>query len=326
MTSVLAEGGALGGLILPSGQVDFFSQFQLVGTGEPSGQFCGLPRKLAVCPNHHHRVFYHSCNQWSCPTCFISSVSRAARRAEDRLTVSIQAYRGTSQRLGRPQQIIFSPPSSQYFLSLEDLKQKALTYAARVGVVAGGIVFHPYRIKSVYFWPLREHLRELPKSQRRGVWNLVRTNALGLSSWRDYVEYEPHFHIVGFMPSVLEKSDVFYQSTGWIYKNSSAREGGLRSIRATAAYLLTHAAYIPGKKTVTYFGLSSYNKIVVERVNPRYEDLKCAVCGLPMSLHRGWSTDTDFNIIELGEPDGDFLIKVYDLRYRIKPVKLKEKY
>lgn len=316
-----AEG--LGGLILPYGQVDFFSQFPLVGTGEITSQHCGLPRKLAACSAGHRRVFYHSCNKWSCPSCFISSVSRAARRCGERIDTVKAAYRGSGHRLGQAHQFILSPNKEDYILPFEQLKAKAVTFAQKIGISAGAVVFHPYRIKDRYNSPLRMHLKELPKAQRRGVWNLVRTNALNLSSWKDYVVYEPHFHIIGFMPAVLQKSDDFYNKTGWIYKNSTYKEGGLKSVRGAAAYLLTHAAYIPNKKTITYFGLASYNKIVVERVNPRYEQLTCKECGLPMFLHLGWSTDNEHLIIDYGEPVGDFLIKVYDLRYRLKPVKLK---
>ena len=217
--------------------------------------------------------------------------------------------------------ITVSLPESEYHDCLTDdglkkIKAKALTYAHQVGVLGGMVIFHPYRVKEALQRELSDYLVQLPKSERKGHWDLIHCDVLGLGSWSAYVEFAPHFHIIGYMPEIVEKSNDFFKRTGWVYKNITAnsKERKIKSLHGTIFYLLTHAAYIPGKNVVSYFGVCSYNALSVERLKVK-ETVKCEHC--ESNLVKTWDFKLNLNneLIEIqARPDwckDHYVYKVY---------------
>ena len=80
-------------------------------------------------------------------------------------------------------------------------------------------------------------------------------------------EFSPHWHIVGYF-KLKERSDHFYERTGWTYKNISWEKYhealDKDSARRTIAYLCTHHRYQKGRQSVTYFGVAAPNKVTCE--------------------------------------------------------------
>ena len=103
---------------------------------------------------------------------------------------------------------------------------------------------------------------------------MIHNDVLELGDWKKYVYWSPHFHIVGYFPSIKIKSDLFYRSTGWTYKNI----GVTNSIVATVSYLLTHHAYISGGRGYTYFGKFSYTSAKIIKAWTELEPVTCPNC------------------------------------------------
>jgi len=298
--------------------------FNIVGVGEITDPYtCGQYSKLVVCesnPNHKQKV-RRNCHNWACPTCFKGNVLRAAERASERLKATRAAYAMSGDDIGLYQHITISP--EQYDLdlteeTLKDLKATAIKHLHKIGVIGGSIIFHPYRVKAEVKEDLKEILKIQDLQERKGYWDLIRKDILNLGDWRNYVYFSPHFHIVGFFPQIKIKSDDFYSSTGWVYKNITAFSGKpLKSVKGTEYYLLTHAAYIKGRQTVTYFGVSAPNKLKLEVIVTK-EDHVCPVCGALMWVHIGFDIDSEGKVHDIGEQCYVHQIKKRDIKYSIR--------
>lgn len=314
---MIAECGALGdvageagGPILPYIQVTI--PFDIIGVGETSHTYCGDVKYVVTCPtdpSHHLQVMKHTCFKWTCPTCYRSTINRASKRVEERIKATSKAFQVYKlPSLREPAHFTFSLPESMYHQlafdeGLKKAKAQCLTYAQQVGIVGGLVIFHPYRIKDCYKAELSHYLKQLPKEQRKGHWHLVRQDALNLGSWKHYVVYSPHFHLIGFMPKLLEKSDSFHKRTQWVYKNITAKSKSKRieTLSGTVFYLLTHAAYIPGKQVVTYFGVSSTNSLSVERMKEK-ELISCEHCKTILTRNIHFDISPLGVILDAGHP------------------------
>jgi len=187
-----------------------------------------------------------------------------------------EAYAKVGKHPGRVMHVTFSAPESSYdeFIYEVALK-KCIGFSKMIGVLGGSVIFHPFRIKKEYHKPLFDALKGL--SLPGGIWRAVHDNLLGLDTWRDYVYFAPHFHVLGYYPKIIMKSDVFHNVTGWVYKAVGVAQQ--RNVYRTARYLLTHHAVPEGhKQAVHYFGISSYSKTSVESV--KFTSFKsCPDCG-----------------------------------------------
>lgn len=172
--------------------------------------------------------------------------------------------------------VIFSVPAAAYDdFNYEKACKKCIEFTKTIGILGGSIIFHPYRIKKEYHKPLFDALKGL--SLPGGIWRAVHDNLLNLNSWEDYVYFSPHFHVLGYYPKIVVKSDVFYETTGWTYKAIGVTQQ--RNVFRTARYLLTHHAVPEGhKQAVHYFGIASYSKTSVESL--KVTTFKaCPACG-----------------------------------------------
>lgn len=267
---------------------DFYNNesiFTLPGQGDQTNDKCGTWVHALSCPNHgksssqltlamdkskeHDRfVVQHTCGRGGCPVCYESWASRESTRAADRLIQCLDLYRkagykieyqtktGIRQSLiGKIDHIVVSPP--QYLAKelirtkggYRTLKTMAIELLKKHGVYGAAIVFHPFRQNDGEDAPF---IDDIPKY-----------------AW--YVS--PHFHVVG--SAFLTQSDKFFEATGWIYKKEPRRE----SIKGTIKYVLSHCGICEGFQAITYFGLFSNNKIVIDRIEKTTESINCKCCG-----------------------------------------------
>lgn len=217
----------------------------LVGKGEKTNDSCGSVVGVKACEHHKedYRLLHYRCFRPDCPVCNSAWSNREGERASERLINGSKVYKG----MGVCKHIVLSPPQD-YAIGLlktvvgyKSLRNKAVKLSKKYGFRGGCMIFHPFR---------REGL----------VWCL-----------------SPHFHLVGY--GYFINSDVFYEETGWVYKNKGKR----KSIFGTVSYLLSHSGlgFVSGVRrfhSLTWFGVLSYNKIMVieERVEEEHE--KCVIC------------------------------------------------
>jgi len=250
-------------------------EFCIPGSQEKTSDFCNTVVSAEYCRDcgKVEARFYH-CNDWGCPTCYFWTASRAAHRLEDRLTGVQRAYALIGKHPGRIMHVIFSVPESEYEdFDYKESRKSCIEFSKMIGVLGGSVIFHPFRVKKEYRKPLFDALKAagLPG----GIWRGIHEDILSLGSWREYVFFAPHFHVLGFYPRVVLKSNKFFELTGWTYKAVGVAQD--RNIYRTARYVLTHHAVLPGHAAV-YFGIASYSKTSVESL--RVTSFKrCPKCG-----------------------------------------------
>lgn len=265
-------------------------QFELPGFGQKTSDKCNEPNFIEYCPDcHHTNVHSYHCTRWSCPVCYLYTARKRAREAASRLWGVGEAYRAVGEDLGFLNHIVISVPPSEYAnFDKKKASAKARKHLKSIGVAGGSLAFHPYR--------LRDDVEDLIREDRANSdvkesnWDYVRGNYLKgtvidgreLRTPFDYIEFAPHFHCVGFF-KLKERSDSFFERTGWVYHNVSYekyhepldKDGAAR----TLAYLCTHLNYEKGKQSITYFGVAAPNK-VAHKIEIEKKVKKCPVCAV----------------------------------------------
>lgn len=283
------------------------SIFTLPGQGEQTNDKCGEWTHPLSCPNHgqmtldgliHDRyVATHSCHNPNCPICYESWASRQAVNSSDKLIQAIGLYKHDGHKIGRVNHIAFSPPQDlakeliRTPAGSRRLRTMAGGHARKAGVRGGVMIFHPFRQND----PREDNFRQ---------------------DLKPYVWYEsPHFHVIGF--GWLKKSNEFYNETGWIYHNIGRRE----TIKGTIKYTLTHCGIAKGFQAVTYFGMLSNGKIMVDRIEKATEPIKCQACNEALHLY-GMEAKTGDNAdgyeIDWNDDRGVYLHKVVKKFYKLR--------
>lgn len=277
------------------------------GLGPVKSDLCGTVKHLHKCPlGDCVKVHYYKCLNYSCPDCYGSAAHQAAERIEDRVLGIGSVLRLNNIKTRYPNHVIISPPVGAFKPSdnLSTWRGKIYKIASDIGMIGGAVVFHPCRINK----DILEQLRPLnKKGDSGGFWRLIHENALGFDSWRDYVYWSPHFHIIGFMPEIKIKSDDLFEATGYVYKVVKYKTGKSKagvelykpqipSVAAVAHYLLTHHANIKGSTGYTYFGLLSYNKAQIIDKEEQIESIRCPKCGSILEKWTGFDINEDGTI------------------------------
>jgi len=303
------------------------SPYDFPGMGTATNDHCGTIMRGAACsqdPTHWSRAHPTNCNRLSCPVCWSGKVRKTARQVTDRFRGFLEALEGLpvtldmeperseplkilKRRAGRPLHVMYSPPFGTYSpdTPLERIWKDGVAMAKASGLLAGYIIFHPARLRDEVKEALREHNRSLKASGEatKPFWEHVHGDALGLGSMHEYAYWSPHFHAVGV--GYLDNSKDFHQATGWIYKNKRPRGIPLEvrwnekenrfedQIYTLFNYLMTHAAYVQGKRATRTFG--HLNPQHVQRVGEQfvkhYHAAVCPVCGSPVI--RYWFKDDE---------------------------------
>lgn len=225
------------------------------------GTLCGVVKSIIACTSnssHFKRPVRYNCGDLDCPTCYIDLVKHDARDATQALLDARTELRRHGLDPGHPFHVWYSPPPALRALPLDKLRRQAMDYAQQHGIIGGYIVDHAYRGSPKVLQAYREGRRDL--------------------------EYSPHFHVVGFIPSgrPLENSDVFNRRTGWTYGNKGNvnRKGKPRNVYETIKYELGHAAREPWHRhrLLKRFGVMHSSKLKAVTDKQR-EDLRCPRCG-----------------------------------------------
>ena len=254
-------------------------RFKIPGTGSITDvKNCGTWKTSAACsndPGHFTRHFKNSCGNPLCPECYGSWISKAANRIAQRLRGYIREANNGQFTLDDTPLAAWHKDNTRYLnhyvvsprkdeicfdWSYQKIRQVGMKMARRMGVTGGEGFFHPYRvikpIKIRLKYLCRETTRMTEDEQERKFWELIRDDALKLGSWQKYVEWSPHYHIIGFgrLPDqrTQEQRDEFKRKfAGWIvhwvrHVNTERYFTGQDmhdEVIELAAYLLSHSGY-----------------------------------------------------------------------------------
>jgi hypothetical protein len=250
--------------------------YEPVGRGLKSSEFCGRWVSLSVCKNveGHNGVFLHDvdftgkvvvrhnhmwCSKSSCPVCFIRGWSvREARKMDARLAV------GVKRGLGKVEHISVSVAVADRDLPEPVMRAKCRAALFDRGVSGGCMIFHGYRID---------------RSRNVLVWS-------------------PHYHSLCFIMGgfdvcrfcVHEREDCSsctafkgrevrgYAKDGYLVKVHDVR----KTVIGSCHYQLNHATIRVGIKrfqSVTWFGSCACRKFKSEKVKA---EVLCPVCSSEM--------------------------------------------
>jgi len=257
-----------------------FGDFQLVGHGEQTNEYCGQYVGLKGClnvdlhdivtldgENHRgkirRRIVHNSCNRPSCRICYVSWAMRTAKKMAFILGEA-------SKQFGKVEHVMASVPVEDYGLSFEALRAKAIKVLKSRGVIGGSLIFHGFRYNKIRRW-----------------------------------YFSPHFHVLGFIfdgygrcRNCSRKSNCLagcggfddvawrkFQVDRWYVKVLDPKHER-RNVRKTASYELGHCSIKKGVRNfraVTYFGVCSYRKLKISaEARARWEEdrkQKCDLCG-----------------------------------------------
>lgn len=247
-----------------------YGDYQLVGNGEVTNQFCGKYIGLKGCVrvglhklitldgvNYSGKIFrrkvHHWCDKPSCPVCFKSGW--AVREASSIKARLIEA----SKRFGVIEHLSISVPVKDYGLDLKAMRLKAVKLLKARGVVGGCLIFHGFRynLRKSWYW-------------------------------------SPHFHVLGFIfggystcrncsrkwnclkgcGGFDDRAWQLFQKDGYYVKVFGKR----KTIHGTAWYQLNHASVKKGVvrfHVATWFGNCSYRKL---KVTVELRKAFCPIC------------------------------------------------
>ena len=175
------------------------------------------------------------------------------------------------------------------------LKSQLISIMKKAGAIGGLIIPH--------WWRQVGEKELLPD-------NVVIPEGLHEGDWY----FSPHFHTV--IGGFLMQSNLFHNETGWVYKNLGKR----KSIKNTIFYILTHCANHEKHHAITWFGIFSYNKMVIDFEETITEPILCSAC--KKELHE-YEIDYSFDKIDTLVPFWDMDKGVYFRKIKIRHFKLK---
>lgn len=251
----------------------------------PSFETCGQIISKVVCKEHedHKPYFKHEyCNDPLCPTCFEKFTSRLSEGIVDRILGYKQVYPSA-----RFDHVVIWPIFGTEYKTTKEAYRAGVLLAKNLGVVAGAIIFHPYRIQEDIKKELRKYRNEKGLPSSVGFWRMARDDVLGLGSLAAYVVPGVHFHVLsqGYLPNYTEYANL--------------KQGGYKKVRRldteadisrVTHYLTSHTVYSPGSHAVRYFGKMSYANLGRYLESEKVEDIVCSVCGA--SLQEYWWNDS----------------------------------
>ncbi len=295
--------------------------FEIPGLGD-ARDTCTDVQGYISCPDGHTKIpLRNTCQRVECPECYLTWCRKAGHRISERLRGVRSAYwhtrRNEYKKVRSMRHFVFSPPPGllEPGISLDDAFQCWRSFHQIWGVLEGGcVIFHPYRLRDDVIVELKEYMSargSCASAEREayadgGYWRLAHLDVLGIGDMSNYVEWGPHYHVLGF-GFVAVKSDVLYERSGWVYSNLGARSPGIRvcpesgvivdEVDLTARYQLSHAGVERGpsgkyRNAYRWFGVCSVKNCKLDRtpvgttvvrltVN---SVLLCPVCGRYLTM------------------------------------------
>lgn len=295
-----STGNPYTGAVFKSVCLDDSHPFYIPGLEGVTNDSCGAVRQVLKCSHDDYTILqYYQCHSYSCPLCYASAAHQAAQRIEDRVLGIGSVLRLNGVKTRYPNHIIISPPADAFQpgCDIRVWRRRVYDIARSIGVVGAAAVFHPYRIRD----EIKIKLRPLNEGDDSGgFWSLIHKNVLGLNSWTEYVEWSPHFHLIGFMPNIKIKSNDLEIDTGFVYKTVKYKDSknpgkmySIPNIKAVVNYLLTHHAYVSGSTGYTYFGVLSYNRASVVDKLRHVESVLCPHCESTLEVWRNVDVSDD---------------------------------
>lgn len=297
------------------------------GTGNQTKPDCGTFRTAFACTkdaSHFMQKVPHKCFNLSCPVCFSAALTRASTRIAqkfrgyrarvDTLDLDVNPelayhHRAMAKHLNH---FVLSPPVGKYAENTVCKKIVAASrrIAALVGIEAGMMALHPWRIKDEIKPRLGRRCKKVElmaeDTKEKKFWALIREDALGLGSWREYIRWSPHVHILGYgyLPpqETPEEKTAFKKLTkGWFVKKIKRGSGydieqpalidcfnGQEvedPISAVAYYILSHAAYRPGHNLYSYLGFFNPSKLRKDGKSKNNKvPVVCPKCNSPVAF------------------------------------------
>lgn len=247
----------------------------------------------------HFRRVLRRCGRFSCPVCSLEPGGWGHREARA-ITDRVRAGCAIARR--RPIHVVVSPPPGSDFSSVrayERLRRAVERVAKLSGFRGGCAIFHDRRLGSARWNGTRLGCRKgphfhligdgwiYPPSCRACDAERREADAIAQGEWADprWFDSVPHKWIPAVIVNGVQTYGRVFRhdpGCGWVVKNLGVR----KSVRATALYILSHAAQgilptpevsgVAAPRVVVWFGSMSYRTLKIEP--PGAPPAVCAVC------------------------------------------------
>ena len=273
--------------------IDFANNLVIPGKGIGDPE-CGtvVPAYGCMCCLKTHFVL-KQCRLKSCPNCWEKWAREAATNIVTRIHDKVTIDMNKDMRVVH---VVISPDQSLYDLDYKTLRQYAIRYIyAKSNLKPSGVlIFHPFRPNKKYYEVRKERYSSDDASPEDDLrkWEWIRSQP----KWRDYVEFSPHFHFIGYVGwmNPPKKGEPFIykmivDQNGKVVTYNGDKHGTYELVY----YLLTHAGItytntsFPSYVWIGYLAYNTKNKKFATHGTTRQpevkkEPLKCHDCGGPL--------------------------------------------
>lgn len=218
---------------------------------------------------------YHGCGRRECPTCWSTAVRKVARDVA-RKVWAYNELRGSYP----PREVFLVPPRG---LVLPDMPaeaglRKIYAWAASLlptlGVVAFTLTPHLFHLQGEYSRAFNDEASRrgrLPDGRKCSRYDILREHINQGEPSEKFTEFYPHLHAITY--GYVNADAV---PPGVIVKTNSRPIRSEDSLCNKLFYVLSHAAMIPGRRSIRDYGAFRQMTIVGERVN--LVEQFCPVC------------------------------------------------
>jgi hypothetical protein len=244
-----------------------------------------------------------------------------------------------------PYHVMLSPPPGRYpeGTPIEKIKRAGLKIAARLGIEGAPAVFvHEMRILKNIQERLKHRVRDIDLRTEQGrdkkYWALIREDALHLGSIEAYTFWSPHIHMAGAVGYLMpqntpeEKAEFKKLAKGWIVKKIGKIDMPPLDecftgqeledpIAGLVYYLGSHAAYRPGHRLYTPFGV--FDSKNIRKDGKPVDDkrqMTCPVCNSPVGFGEEIQGRFEYERGTKGDQWRPRLINLQGQRYLIRGI------
>lgn len=222
------------------------------GSGEHYGD-CGDEQPLLMCPNCGAVTEVgRTCRRSRCPRCWQAWDFQRALDAGTALEGERRYRYASGEKKTKLHHLVVSLPLTLCFARSNPLDaafKLAMRLLAEVGVFAGWLAYHPWRIKKEYRGDVNGHESGDGDMTWADILTLVESDKWTWEAVREeFLVYAPHFHAIVNASFVQggAVTDMIYDKTGVVIHritkgNSSVSIGDLEDLVSATAYALSHA-------------------------------------------------------------------------------------
>ena len=222
------------------------------GSGERYGD-CGDEQPLLACPNCGALTTVgRTCRRSRCPRCWQAWDFQRALDAGTALEGERRYRYASGEKKTKLHHLVVSLPVTLCFARSNPLDaafKLVMRLLAEVGVFAGWLAYHPWRIKKEYRGDVNGHESGDGDMTWADILTLVESDRWTWEAVREeFLVYAPHFHAIVNANFVQggAVTDMIYEKTGVVIHritkgNSSVSIGDIEDLASVAAYALSHA-------------------------------------------------------------------------------------